>query len=40
MVGLMVAGAVVTIVQFLRRRDRRLLPLAFVLALLAGWVQG
>ena len=37
MPGLLVAAAVVTIVQFLRRRDRRLLPLAFAFALLAGW---
>ena len=36
----MVAGAVVTLAQFLRRGDRRLLPLAFALAALAGWVQG
>jgi hypothetical protein len=34
--GLFVAGAVVTVVQFLRLRDRRLLPLAFLLAFLAG----
>ena len=30
------AGAVITVVQFLRLRDRRLLPLAFLLAFLAG----
>jgi hypothetical protein len=34
--GLFVAGAVIALVQFLRLRDRRLLPLAFLLALLAG----
>jgi len=34
--GLFVAGAVVTLVQFWRRRDRRLLPLALLLALLAA----
>jgi hypothetical protein len=34
--GLFVAGAVITVVQYLRLRDRRLLPLAFLLAFLAG----
>jgi hypothetical protein len=34
--GLFVAGAVITVVQFFRRRDRRLLPLAFLFAFLAG----
>ncbi len=34
--GLFVAGAVITVVQFLRRRDRRVLPLALLLAFLAG----
>jgi hypothetical protein len=37
--GLFVAGAVITVVQFLRLRDRRLLPLAFLLALLAAAVS-
>jgi len=37
--GLFVAAAVVTVVQFLRLRDRRLLPLAFLFAFLAG-VEG
>ena len=36
MEGLLVAGATAAIVQFLRARDRRLLPLAFFLAFLAG----
>ena len=36
MAALFVAGAVVTVAQFLRLRDRRLLPLAFLLAFLAG----
>ena len=36
MEGLFVAGAVITVVQFWRLRDRRLLPLAFLLAFLAG----
>ena len=36
MEGLFVAGAVITVVQFLRLRDRRLLPLAFLLAFLGG----
>ena len=36
MEGLFVAGAVITVVQFVRLRDRRLLPLAFLLAFLAG----
>ena len=36
MEGLFLAGAVITLVQFLRLRDRRLLPLAFLLAFLAG----
>lgn len=30
------AGAVITVVQFVRRRDRRLLPLALLFAFLAG----
>jgi len=34
--GLFVAGAVITLVQFWRLRDRRLLPLALMLAFLAG----
>ena len=34
--GLFVAGAVITVVQFVRLRDRRLLPLALLLAFLAG----
>jgi hypothetical protein len=34
--GLFVAAALITIVQFVRLRDRRLLPLAFLLAFLAG----
>jgi hypothetical protein len=34
--GLFLAGAVITLVQFVRLRDRRLLPLAFFLAFLAG----
>jgi hypothetical protein len=34
--GLLVAGAVIAIVQFLRVRDRLLLPLAFFCACLAG----
>ena len=34
--GLFVAGAVVSLVQFWRLRDRRLAPLAMMLALLAG----
>ena len=36
MVGLLVAAVVVTLVQFLRRRDKRLVPLAILLALMAG----
>ncbi len=36
MEGLFVAGAVITVVQFLRLRDRRLLALALLLAFLAG----
>ena len=36
MEGLFVAGAVVAVVQFVRERDRRLLPLAFFLAFLGG----
>ena len=36
MEGLFVAGAVITVVQFRRLRDRRLLPLALLLAFLAG----
>ena len=36
MEGLFVAAALITIVQFVRLRDRRLLPLAFLLAFLAG----
>ena len=39
MEGLFVAGAVITVVQFLRLRDRRLLPLAPLFAFLAG-VEG
>ena len=34
--GLFVAGAVVSLVQFWRLRDRRLVPLALMLAFLAG----
>jgi hypothetical protein len=34
--GLFVAAAVIVVVQFVRRRDRRLLPLAFLFAFLAG----
>jgi hypothetical protein len=34
--GLFLAGAVITVVQFWRLRDRRLLPLALLLAFLAG----
>jgi hypothetical protein len=34
--GLFVAGAVVTLVQLLRLRDRRMAPLALLLAFLAG----
>jgi hypothetical protein len=34
--GLFVAGAVITVIQFFRLRDRRLLPLALMLAFLAG----
>jgi hypothetical protein len=34
--GLFVAGAVITLVQFWRMRDRRLVPLALMLAFLAG----
>ena len=34
--GLFVAGAVITLVQFWRLRDRRLVPLALMLAFLAG----
>lgn len=34
--GLFVAAAVVTLVQFWRLRDRRLVPLALMLAFLAG----
>jgi hypothetical protein len=37
--GLFVAGAVITVIQFLRLRDRRLLPLALFFAFLAG-VEG
>lgn len=36
MEGLFVAGAVITLVQFWRLRDRRLVPLALMLAFLAG----
>ena len=36
MEGLFVAGAVAAVLQFARARDRRLLPLAFFLAFLAG----
>ena len=36
MEGLFVAGAVVSAIQFVRRHDRRLVPLAFFLAFLAG----
>lgn len=36
MEGLFVAGAVVSAIQFVRLRDRRLVPLAFFLAFLAG----
>jgi hypothetical protein len=34
--GLFVAGAVVTVIQFVRLRDRRLLPLAVLLLCFAG----
>jgi hypothetical protein len=34
--GLFVAATLITIVQFVRLRDRRLMPLAFLLAFLAG----
>jgi hypothetical protein len=34
--GLFVAAAVITLVQFWRMRDRRLVPLALMLAFLAG----
>jgi hypothetical protein len=34
--GLFLAGAVITVVQFWRLRDRRLVPLALMLAFLAG----
>jgi hypothetical protein len=34
--GLFVAGAVVAVVQFVRLRDGRLLPLALLLVFLAG----
>jgi hypothetical protein len=34
--GLFVAAAVITVVQFWRLRDRRLVPLALMLAFLAG----
>jgi hypothetical protein len=37
--GLLVAGAVITVVQFFRARDRRLLALAVLLAFLA-WAYG
>ena len=36
MSGLFVAGAVITIIQFVRLRDRRLLPLAVLLLCFAG----
>ena len=36
MEGLFVAGAVITVVQYWRLRDRRLVPLALLLAFLAG----
>ena len=36
MEGLFLAGAVITLVQFWRLRDRRLVPLALLLAFLAG----
>ena len=36
MEGLYVAGAVIAAVQFWRLRDRRLVPLALMLAFLAG----
>ncbi len=39
MEGLFIAGAVVATLQFVRLRDRRLAPLAFFLAFLAG-VEG
>ena len=39
MEGLFVAGAVIAVVEFWRLRDRRLVPLALMLAFLAG-VQG
>jgi hypothetical protein len=34
--GLFIAGAVIATLQFVRLRDRRLVPLAFFLAFLAG----
>jgi hypothetical protein len=34
--GLFVAAAVITVVQYWRLRDRRLVPLALLLAFLAG----
>jgi hypothetical protein len=34
--GLFVAGAVIAVVQYWRLRDRRLVPLALMLAFLAG----
>jgi hypothetical protein len=34
--GLFVAGAVITLIQFVRLRDRRLLPLAVLLLCFAG----
>jgi len=34
--GLFVAGALITVVQFWRLRDRRLVPLALMLVFLAG----
>ena len=36
MEGLFVAGALITVVQFWRLRDRRLVPLALMLVFLAG----
>jgi len=39
MEGLFIAGAVVATLQYVRLRDRRLVPLAFFLAFLAG-VEG
>jgi hypothetical protein len=36
MEGLFIAGAVVATLQFVRLQDRRLVPLAFFLAFLAG----